>query len=98
MKEKAFFVYILTNKPYGVFYIGVTSDLIKRIHEHKEKCVEGFSKKYNTTQLVYYEIFYTAEDAIRREKRLKRWSREWKINAINAFNSDWKDLYENICN
>ncbi len=76
MDEKKFYVYILTNKPYGVFYIGITSNLIKRIYEHKIEAIDGFSKTYNLKYLVYYEIFEDAENAIRREKRLKRWSRE----------------------
>jgi len=97
MREKQFYVYILTNKPYGVFYVGVTSNPVKRIYEHKSEVVEGFSKRYKVKTLVYYEIFEDAENAIKREKRLKRWSRKWKIEAINAFNPEWKDLYEDIC-
>jgi putative endonuclease len=97
MNEKQFYVYILTNKPYGVFYIGVTSNLIKRIYEHKNEVVDGFTKEFNLKNLVYYEIFTDAENAIKCEKRLKRWSREWKIEAINKFNPDWKDLYNEIC-
>jgi putative endonuclease len=97
VKEKAFYVYILTNKPFGVFYIGVTSNLPKRIYEHKNEVVDGFSKQYNLKTLVYYEIFADAENAVKREKRLKKWSREWKINTINKFNPDWNDLYEEIC-
>lgn len=97
MKEKRFYVYILTNKPYGVFYIGVTSNLPKRIYEHKEEVAHGFSKQYHLKMLVYYEVFEDAENAIRREKRLKKWTREWKINVINQFNPEWKDLYEQIC-
>lgn len=96
MFEKNFCVYIMTNMPYGVFYIGFTSDLYQRIWEHKEGIFDGFSKKYNLKMLVYYEMFDDAESAIRREKRLKRWSREWKIEAINQFNPDWKDLYETL--
>lgn len=95
--NKQFCVYILTNKPFGVFYVGVTSDLPKRIYEHKNKYVDGFSKQYNTCMLVYYEVFEDADNAFTREKRLKRWPREWKINAINEFNPDWNDLYEDIC-
>jgi putative endonuclease len=97
MQEKLFYVYILTNKEFGVFYIGVTSDLVKRIWEHKNEVVEGFSKQYNLKMLVYYEVFSDAENAIRREKRLKKWSREWKIEAINTLNPEWKDLYADIC-
>jgi len=96
MHEKHFYVYILTNKPYGVFYIGVTSNLPQRIFQHKEDQADGFSKKYKTKILVYYEVYDDAENAIKREKRLKRWSREWKINTINQFNPDWQDLYETI--
>jgi putative endonuclease len=95
--EKQFYVYILTNKPYGVFYVGVTSDLPKRIAEHKQKLADGFTKGYNLDKLVYYEIASNAEAAITREKTLKRWKREWKINAINGFNPDWDDLYQSIC-
>lgn len=97
MQQKQFYVYILANKPYGVFYIGFTSNLPKRVYEHKEELVDGFSKDYRLKLLVYYEIFDDAENAIKREKRLKRWSREWKIEEINQFNPDWKDLYEDIC-
>lgn len=93
---KYYYVYILTNKPYGVFYIGFTSNLPKRVYEHKEGSVDGFSKKFNTKMLIYYEVFEDPENAIKREKRLKRWSREWKIEAINKFNPEWKDLYEEI--
>ncbi|MDX2113264.1 MAG: GIY-YIG nuclease family protein [Alphaproteobacteria bacterium] len=88
---------MLTNKAYGVFYVGVTSNLIKRVYEHKNELADGFSKQYKLKMLVYYEIFEDAENAIKREKRLKRWSREWKIEAINNFNPEWKDLYEDIC-
>jgi putative endonuclease len=97
MKEKRFFVYILTNKPYGVFYIGVTSNLLKRIYEHKHKAAQGFTAEYNLDRLVYYEIVESAEAAITREKKLKRWPREWKINLINQQNPDWDDLYESVC-
>jgi putative endonuclease len=96
MREKQFYVYILTNKPYGVFYVGVTSDLAKRIFEHKNKVMDGFTKQYNLDRLVYYEIAENAEAAITREKKLKRWPREWKINVINQFNPEWNDLYETI--
>lgn len=96
MHNKQFYVYILTNIAYGVFYIGVTSDLVRRIYEHKNKLVEGFTKRYNLDMLVYYEIYEDADTAIRREKTLKRWPREWKINIINQFNPDWNDLYDTI--
>jgi putative endonuclease len=90
------YVYILTNKPKGTLYIGVTSDLIKRIWEHKEKVVEGFSKRYNLTSLVYYEQTEDIESAIAREKQLKNWHREWKINLIEQTNPAWKDLSNEI--
>lgn len=89
-------VYIITNKANGVLYIGVTRNLPKRIWEHKEKLVDGFSKKYNCYQLVYFEIHVTMEDAILREKQLKVWKRDWKIKLIKEKNPDWKDLYDGI--
>ncbi len=97
MSEKRFYVYILTNKPYGVFYVGVTSDLVRRVYEHKQGVVKGFTEKYNLKMLVYYEIMEESMAAIKREKLLKRWNREWKITMINRFNPDWNDLYETIC-
>lgn len=90
---KTYFVYILTNKKEGVFYVGVTSDLPKRVHQHKTGVVEGFTKKYNVKILVYYEAFGDIELAIRREKRLKKWDRKWKIEAIENMNPNWDDLY-----
>jgi putative endonuclease len=96
MHEKLFYVYILTNKAFGVFYIGVTSNLERRIYEHRNKLIPGFTSRYNLTRLVYYEVIETAEAAITREKTLKRWPREWKINIINQFNPDWNDLYETL--
>lgn len=94
--EKVFCVYILTNKMYGTFYVGVTSDLLKRISQHKSKAIEGFTKTYDLDKLVYYEVHGTAESAIKREKRLKRWDRKWKIELIQKQNRDWKDLYDDI--
>ena len=90
------YIYILTNKIQGTIYIGVTSDLIKRIHEHKNKVVPGFSKQYNLDKLVYYEIHDNIELAISREKQLKNWNRQWKIELIEENNPDWNDLYETI--
>jgi putative endonuclease len=91
------YVYILASKPYGVLYIGVTSDLMKRIFEHKQEVVKGFTNKYHVHLLVYYEIHESIESAITREKQLKKWNRDWKLNLINAFNPEWKDLYAEIC-
>lgn len=95
--EKLFYVYIVTNKPNGTLYIGVTSDIIKRIWEHKNKAVKGFTQKYNLDKLVYYEQHENAEAAILREKRLKLYLRKWKINMIEEMNPEWKDLYQEIC-
>lgn len=90
------YVYIITNKVNSVLYIGVTSNLVKRIYEHKTKLSEGFSKKYNLNKLVYYEVFENIECAISREKQLKRWHREWKFNLIKDFNPQLEDLYDKI--
>ena len=92
----SFFVYILSNKQKGVLYIGVTSNLIKRVYEHKQKAIEGFTKRYNVTKLVYMEESNNPNDAIAREKQLKNWHREWKVNLIESINPAWDDLYNNI--
>lgn len=94
---KQYFVYLLTTKNNAAFYVGITSNLSKRIWEHKEKVADSHTKKYNIEKLVYYEIFDNPEEAIKREKRLKRWNREWKIKTIEKLNSNWNDLYEKIC-
>ena len=96
MDEKLYFVYLLTNKNNKVFYTGVTSDLVKRVFEHKSKAVDGFSQRYNLNKLVYYEIFNDIEAAIKREKQKKNWHREWKINKIKEKNPEFKDLYYDI--
>ena len=85
------YVYILSNRKYGVLYIGVTSNLVKRIHQHKNKYVPGFSQKYNLDKLVYYEIFDHIQSALQREKQLKKWRREWKIDLIDSLNPEWLD-------
>ena len=90
--NKTYAVYILTNYNETTFYIGVTGNLQKRIWEHKNKVVEGFTKKYNVDRLVYYELTDSIESAINREKQLKRWHRQWKINLIKEMNPDFKDL------
>lgn len=94
--ENGGFVYILANKRNGTTYIGVTSDLVRRIYEHKNDLVEGFSKKYMVHNLVYYERHDRIEDAIVREKQLKAWKREWKLRIIENQNPDWNDLYNDI--
>jgi putative endonuclease len=77
-------------------YVGITSDLKKRVYEHKEQIADGFTKKYNVKTLVYYEIHNDVEEAIKREKRLKKWLRKWKYDLIETNNPDWQDLYEKI--
>ncbi|GBD96323.1 MAG TPA: GIY-YIG nuclease family protein [Nitrospirae bacterium] len=94
---KNFFVYILCNKRNGTLYTGITSDLIKRVYEHKNKLSDGFTKKYNVHNLVWYEIYETAESAITREKQIKKWERKWKLELIEKDNSNWNDLYDYIC-
>jgi len=96
MNKRQFYVYIMTNKCNTVLYTGVTNDLLRRIYEHKNKLVEGFTKKYNITKLVYYDITEDIESAIRREKQLKNWHRDWKVKQITRFNSQWRDLTEDF--
>ena len=93
---KEFYIYILSSCRNGTLYIGVTSDLIKRIWQHKEGFVAGFTKRYNIKNLVYYEQHQTAYDAISREKLLKEWQRKWKLELIEKHNPDWRDLYNDI--
>jgi|WetSurMetagenome_2_1015567.scaffolds.fasta_scaffold05747_3 putative endonuclease len=92
---KNYFVYILSSKN-KVLYVGMTNDLARRIYEHKLSLVEGFTKKYNVNKLVYYESQRDLESAVKREKQLKNWHRQWKINLIEEKNKDWKDLYSEI--
>lgn len=94
--EKAGYVYIVTNKKFGTLYIGVTSNLIKRIAEHKQKLVDGFSKKYGLDMLVYYEVHDTISAAVHREKCIKEWNRNWKLRHIMDMNPEWNDLYKEI--
>ena len=89
-------VYILASVRNGTLYIGVTSDLVKRVWEHKNDFVEGFSKRYCVHSLVWYESHETMESAIMREKQLKKWNRAWKLRLIEGANPDWQDLYESI--
>jgi putative endonuclease len=94
--DKQFYVYILAKARNSTFYVGVTSDLRRRVWEHREDAADGFTRRYGIKMLVYFEVFDDAENAIRREKRLKRWSRRWKIQAIEATNPEWRDLYSDI--
>jgi len=93
MSEK-FYVYIMTNKRNTVLYTGVTNDLKRRVYEHKEKLADGFTKKYNITKLVHYEVSEDIESAILREKQIKAGSRQKKIDLVNSQNKEWADLYE----
>ncbi len=94
--EKRFWVYVMTNKPYGTLYVGVTSALGRRIYEHRQGLVEGFTKKHGLKTLVYYEEYPTAEAAITREKSLKQWKRDWKKQLIEKLNPTWRDLYDEL--
>jgi len=93
---KSYYVYILASKHNGTLYIGVTNDLARRIYEHKNNLVKGFTWKYGVHTLVYYEQYDDAESAIQREKRLKSWHRKWKIRLIEENNPEWKDLYDEV--
>ena len=90
------YVYILTNKPNGTLYIGVTSNLRKRIWEHKNKVVGGFSEKYGLTTLIWYEIYDDIREAIQKEKQMKKWERSWKLKRIHQMNPEWEDLYDKL--
>ena len=94
--DKGYYVYIMTNKHNNVVYTGITNNLKRRVYEHKEKLVGGFTKKYNITKLVYYEVFDDPENAIFREKQIKAGSRQKKIDLINSLNRKWLDLYEEL--
>ncbi|RCJ18295.1 excinuclease ABC subunit C [Nostoc minutum NIES-26] len=94
--SQQYYLYIMTNNYNTVVYTGVTNNLQRRVYEHKEKIIEGFTKKYNITKLVYYEIFEDAYTAISREKQIKAGSRQKKIDLINSINQEWKDLYNEL--
>ncbi|GAA4970797.1 GIY-YIG nuclease family protein [Algibacter aquimarinus] len=87
-----YYLYILSNKKDGTLYIGVTNDLERRMFEHKNKLVEGFTSKYGLDKLMYFETYQYVNDAIKREKNMKKWKRQWKINLIEEDNSNWEDL------
>ena len=93
---KYYYVYILASQRNGTLYIGIPSNLIKRVWEHKNKFVDGFTKKYNINKLVYYEQYSDPENAIKREKGLKKYNRKWKLTLIEKANPQWKDLYEEV--
>jgi len=94
--SKHYYIYIMTNNRNTVLYVGVTSDLIRRVYEHKAKLADGFTKKYNIVKLVYYEVFEDIENAILREKQIKAGSRQKKVQLINSTNKEWHDLYDEL--
>jgi len=96
MRDKMGYIYIMANKPNGVLYIGVTSNLENRIYQHKNNSIPGFTSKYRLHHVVHYEIFEDVRDAIAREKQLKNWKRQWKVSLIEEENPKWKDLYNEI--
>ena len=91
--DKNFYVYILASRKNGTLFTGMTSNLLQRIWRHKDKRIDGFTKKYHVNMLVYFELHQTAESAITREKQIKKWNRSWKIRLIEEKNPLWKDLY-----
>ncbi|WP_296947216.1 GIY-YIG nuclease family protein [uncultured Massilia sp.] len=90
----ASYVYLLASSPYGTFYVGVTSDLVKRVWQHREGVVDGFTRVHGTTRLVWYEVHADIMEAIRREKLIKKWHRDWKVNLVQRMNPGWEDLYD----
>ena len=91
-----FYVYLLASKPYGTLYIGTTADLARRVWEHKNKLVPGFTTRYGVDRLVWYEAYENSASALRREKQLKEWKRDWKINLLERDNPHWLDLYPSL--
>jgi len=90
------YVYILTNRPSGTLYVGVTSDLVRRVAEHREGVVKGFTRTYGLKRLVYFEVYDDIRTAIQREKNMKHWSRTWKVRLILQSNPQWNDLFETL--
>jgi putative endonuclease len=97
-RDKVYWVYILASAIGGTLYIGVTNDLVRRVYEHKAGVVPGFTRRYRIHRLAYFEQFGDIENAIRREKRLKKWNRSWKIRLIEELNPNWDDLFPAIAN
>ena len=96
MGSRQYYVYILASRIGGTLYVGVTNDIIRRVAEHRLKIAESFAKRHDVTRLVYFEVFEEIEQAIHREKRLKKWKRQWKIKLIETDNPNWSDLYPSI--
>ena len=90
------YVYIMANKRYGTIYVGVTSDIVRRVWEHKNDVLPGFTRQYGLHALVYFEVAYRIEGAIQREKNIKHWPRRWKTEMIDGMNSEWEDLYPGL--
>jgi putative endonuclease len=97
MLNKVYYVYLLASHRNGTLYIGITSDLVKRIWQHKNEVAEGYTKEYQVKRLVYFETYKDVNEAIVREKRLKHWNRKWKLALIEKDNPNWNDLYDEIC-
>ena len=97
MKQHEYYVYIMASKPYGTLYIGMTNDLVRRVYEHKNGLISGFTKKYNIKLLVYFEIYEYVYHALQREQTIKHWKRDWKIKTIEERNPYWEDLYASLC-
>lgn len=95
-EAKKLYVYILTDKPYGTLYIGQTNNLARRMYEHQNGLIDGFTKRYGLKKLVYYEIYENPSEGFVRERQMKEWKREWKIDLIHSMNRDWKDLSEDL--
>ncbi|MBC7895277.1 MAG: GIY-YIG nuclease family protein [Cytophagaceae bacterium] len=94
--ERHYYVYMMANRPYGTLYVGVTNDLIRRVWEHKNAFVNGFTERHDLKSLVWYEVHSSSYEAIRREKLIKKWHRDWKVNHVQAMNPAWEDLYAAI--
>jgi putative endonuclease len=90
------YVYLMTNRPNGIIYVGVTNDIVRRAYEHRSDAVDGFTRRYGLKRLVHFEQFETIRDAIQREHNIKHWPRAWKVRLIVANNPDWNDLFETI--
>ena len=92
----AYYVYFLASRPGGAIYVGVTNDLVRRVHQHRSGTIEGHTKRYNIARIVYFEVYDSVRLAIQREKNIKHWPRAWKVRLINENNPTWRDLYEEI--
>ena len=97
MHGRAMYVYLMASRKDGTLYLGVTRDLVRRVYEHKNKTLKGFTSRHDVDRLVWFETYDDPTTAIEREKVIKKWRREWKIRLINEFNPDWRDLYPDIC-